>query len=90
MGLFDIFEGRHVCKKKSCQYWCFYFNLTSRSRFTFLLVDLEVDVRVEGDDDNVRCNVYSADDVHDAGVLHRDFFGYLHHPKDDDQVGTVI
>jgi len=56
---------------------------------TFLLVDQEVHVSVDGDNDNIGENVSAANKHQGIGVFHWDPLGDLHHPKDDDQVGSV-
>lgn len=56
---------------------------------TLLLVDLRLDVQVHHGDDHIGRNVQSADNVEDIWVLKIDLLGDLHHPEDDDQVGTV-
>lgn len=48
-----------------------------------------MDVGVEGDDDDIRQNVQSADEHQYVGVLHRNLLGNLHHHEDDYQVGTI-
>jgi len=56
---------------------------------TLLLVNQEMDVRVNGDDDHVREDVDGANDVQGIGIIERDSLGHLHHSEDDDQVGTI-
>lgn len=56
---------------------------------TLLLVDQEMGVGVDADDDQVGDNVASSDHVHHVGIIHWDLFRDLHHPKDDDQVGSA-
>ena len=64
--------------------------VTREVMHTFLLVYQEVNVCIDGDDDHIGQDVDCANDVQDIGVLERDFLGDLHHPEDDDQVGTAV
>lgn len=59
-----------------------------QTQHTLLLVDLRLDVKVHHGDDHVGENVDSTDNVEDIWVLKIDLLGDLHHPEDDDQVGT--
>lgn len=56
---------------------------------TLLLVDLQVDETVDGEDDHVGQEVDSSDNVQGGRVVKRDLFRDLHHPKDDNQVGSA-
>ena len=56
---------------------------------TLLLIDQEMNVGVDRDDDHVGQHVDSANNVQHIGILERDSLGYLHHPKDDNQVGAA-
>jgi hypothetical protein len=56
---------------------------------TLLLVDLGLGVQVEANNDHVANNVEHTASIQDIGVLEGDLLGHLHHPKDDDDVGTV-
>ena len=56
---------------------------------TFLLVYQEVDVGVDREDDHIGENVDCANDVQYVGVLERNSLRDLHHPEDDNQVGTA-
>lgn len=58
--------------------------------YTFLLIDQEVHVGVDGDDDYVGEDVSTSNEVKGIRVLHRNSLGDLHHPKDDDQVGSGV
>jgi len=58
--------------------------------YTFLLIDQEVHVGVDGDDDYVGEDVSTTNEVEGIWVLHRNSLGDLHHPKDDDQVGSRV
>lgn len=56
---------------------------------TLLLVDLGLGVEVEANNDQVADDVEHTAGVQDIGVLEGDLLGHLHHPEDDDDVGTV-
>lgn len=57
-------------------------------RRTLLLVDLELDVKIESSDDDVAANVDGADEVEHVLVFEGDLLGDLHHTKDDHEVGA--
>ena len=56
---------------------------------TLLLVDREVDVGIECNNDHVRENVASTNKQQRLRVVKGDPLGHLHHPKDDNQVGSA-
>ena len=56
---------------------------------TLLLVDLNLDVDVDGGNDQIASDVKRTNAVEDIRVFEGDALRYLHHPKDDDDVDTV-
>lgn len=57
---------------------------------TLLLIDQEMYVGVDGDDDDIGKNISSTDQVQSVWIVHRYSFRDLHHPEDDDKIGTLI
>lgn len=55
---------------------------------TLFGVDPRLHVEVYPHDDEVRGDVQTADAHQDLGVFEGDLFRDLHHPEDDDQVGS--
>lgn len=55
---------------------------------TLLLVDLELDVEVDGGDNDVAANVDGANKVEHILIFEGDPLGDLHHTKDDHQIGA--
>jgi hypothetical protein len=58
-------------------------------KLAFLLVYLNLYVKVDTCDDQVRNDVQRADTHEDVGVIERNLFRHLHHHQDDHQVGTA-
>jgi hypothetical protein len=58
-------------------------------RNTLLLVDLGLDIEVDAQDDHVGHDVQSPDAEEYIRVVERNPLGNLHHPEDDDEVGTI-
>ena len=56
---------------------------------TFLLVNDIVCICVDCDNDGIGEEVAGADQVHGIWILHGDLLADLHHPEDDDQVGST-
>ena len=56
---------------------------------TLLLVNGDLDVDVDGQDDQVAGDVDGAADVEHVRVLEWNPFRDLHHPQDDDQVRSA-
>lgn len=57
---------------------------------TFLPIDLLLDEQIHSDNDQIRDDIHHSDGHKDLGVLEWDLLGYLHHPKDDHQVGATF
>lgn len=53
---------------------------------TLLLVDLGLDVQVDGQDDDVAGGIGDAHNLEGLGILKGDALRHLHHTEDDDQV----
>jgi hypothetical protein len=81
----NVLQGCHVCEIVSIALN----SIAVMGGPTLLLVNQEMDVRVNGDDDHVREDVDGANDVQGIGIIERDSLGHLHHSEDDDQVGTI-
>lgn len=56
---------------------------------TLLLVDLKLDINVDGGNDQIAGRVERTDTVKDIGVFEGYALRHLHHPKDDDDVDAV-
>lgn len=56
---------------------------------TLLLVDSDLDVEVQGSNDEVAAEVDGADEVEGEGVIEGDALGDLGHAKDDGEVDAV-
>ncbi|KAL3702766.1 hypothetical protein TMatcc_000078 [Talaromyces marneffei ATCC 18224] len=61
----------------------------SRGRYTLLLADLGLDIEVDAQNEHVGHDVESSDAEEHIGVFERNPLGDLHHPEDDDEVGTI-
>lgn len=59
-------------------------------RHTLLLVDGDLDVEVDGGDNQVASKVKSAGAVEHIGIIERNALRNLHHSKNDDQVGAIV
>jgi hypothetical protein len=60
-----------------------------RSKHTLLLVDQEMCVSVDQENEHVRQDIDTSNNVHNIRIFQRNFLRYLHHPKHDDQVCSV-
>lgn len=90
LGRLDVFKGRHVCGSWSVLILRFDGTvLESRRHHTLFLIDLVIHVGVDGGNNHVRDNIAQTNVHQDLRVLKRDSLGDLHHPKDDDQVGSA-
>lgn len=58
-------------------------------RNTLLLVDLGLDIEVDAQNDHVGHDVQSPDAEEHIRVVEGNPLGDLHHPEDDDEVGTI-
>ncbi len=58
------------------------------SQVTFFAIDLRLQIQVDACNDNVGDDVECTNSHEHIGVAEWDLLGYLHHPKDDDQVGA--
>ena len=56
---------------------------------TLLLVDLQLDVDIEGGNDQVASDIEGTDAIENIGVVEGNALRHLHHPEDDDDVDTV-
>ena len=57
--------------------------------YTFLRINLHPDVEVDAHDDEIAEDIECAHSHEDVGIIEGDLFRDLHHPQDDDQVGSA-
>lgn len=81
----NVFEGGQICQLQSVAS----FQILWAENHTLLFVDLGLDIEVDAQDDHIGHNVQSTDAEEHIRVVERNPLGDLHHPEDDDEVGTI-